>query len=70
MLESRLEDLSPRLKVCAGCGAEFRCGAGTGARAGHCWCEDMPLLTSLSGGDCMCPDCLAKAVKAASSFRG
>lgn len=46
---------------CERCGSHFSCG--TPGKSGSCWCMDMPLLPldKRSGGDCLCPTCLAEA---------
>ena len=55
---------SPALRLCAGCGREFQCGAA----AGSCWCEgaEVPLATSqrlrVEFSDCLCASCLAAEV--------
>lgn len=49
-------------KCCAQCGQHFTCGSG--GKQGGCWCQDLPNLLPLtdSKGDCLCPDCLTKAL--------
>ncbi len=52
-------------KTCARCGARFGCGR----NAASCWCQALPALPAAalrSDTDCLCPDCLAQAVAAAS----
>jgi hypothetical protein len=55
---------SPALRLCAGCGREFQCGAA----AGSCWCEgvEVPLETSqrlrVEFNDCLCANCLTAEV--------
>lgn len=46
-------------KNCPECGQTFEC------KMGGCWCSDLPLLPrgSLPASDCLCPECLSKAVK-------
>jgi iron complex transport system substrate-binding protein len=48
-----------RVKVCPECGQTFECSLG------GCWCGNFPPLTpsTAAGADCLCPACLAKAVK-------
>jgi len=56
-------------KNCSQCGAEFRCGATGEALAGtadfSCWCTEVPNVPPVAGGekDCLCPECLAAAVR-------
>lgn len=52
-------DGSPaRVKTCPQCGQIFAC------RMGGCWCNDLPPLRSaVPDSDCLCPACLAHAVK-------
>lgn len=54
--------IQPRQKRCSRCNASFSCGP-AGAR-GHCWCEDLPhvSLAAAADQDCLCPECLAKAI--------
>jgi iron complex transport system substrate-binding protein len=48
-----------RMKSCPRCGESFEC------RMGGCWCEDLPVLplAGIPESDCLCPVCLAKAVR-------
>ena len=52
-------DGSPaRMKTCPQCGQIFEC------KMGGCWCNDLPPLRSaVPDSDCLCPVCLANAVK-------
>ncbi len=49
-----------RMKTCPECGNAFEC------KMGGCWCNDLPPLkpSTAPGADCLCPTCLASAVKA------
>lgn len=41
--------------VCPRCGSSFGCGA----RAGRCWCQELPALPDPNpAGGCYCPACL------------
>ena len=52
---------SSRSKRCPECGAIFPCGPESG-KAG-CWCGDLPPLSPPTPNrDCLCPECLAKAI--------
>lgn len=48
-----------RIKTCPECGQAFEC------KMGGCWCDDLPPLkpSTAPGADCLCPACLAHAVK-------
>jgi iron complex transport system substrate-binding protein len=48
-----------RIKTCPECSQTFEC------KMGGCWCDDLPPLqpSTAPGADCMCPACLAHAVK-------
>jgi iron complex transport system substrate-binding protein len=48
-----------RMKTCPDCGQTFEC------RMGDCWCDKLPVLplAGVPGSDCMCPVCLASALK-------
>jgi iron complex transport system substrate-binding protein len=50
---------SVRIKTCPECGQTFEC------KMGGCWCDDLPPLkpSTAPGADCLCPVCLAHAVK-------
>lgn len=51
---------------CPECGAPVRCGVAEGK--GHCWCfNEPPVLVARSGDQCLCRDCLRKAIAAANS---
>ena len=58
---------APGGKRCSRCGAGFRCGRESGEQA--CWCAALPNVLSVPdnavGGDCLCPDCLGRAIDAA-----
>jgi hypothetical protein len=57
---NRQETSQPsRRLACSGCGTEFTCGL-----SGQCWCaeENARLPMPTDGGDCLCRDCLRKAV--------
>ena len=48
--------------ACARCGAAFTCGAESGAP--KCWCVAQPRLQNLLAYQtCLCPACLAAALK-------
>jgi hypothetical protein len=49
-------------KNCSSCGASFGCGANSAE--GNCWCYDLPpvSLVAAADQDCLCPDCLARAI--------
>jgi prepilin-type N-terminal cleavage/methylation domain-containing protein/prepilin-type processing-associated H-X9-DG protein len=50
----------PQTKKCPRCGARFGCCAPS-----RCWCEDLPPLGAINAeSDCLCPECLGKAVAA------
>lgn len=53
-----------RMKSCPECGQTFEC------RMGGCWCDGLPALTrgSIRESDCLCPACLANAVKASAAL--
>ena len=44
-----------RRLVCSECGCEFGCDL-----SGDCWCMDEPVVLPMpmTGGDCLCRDCL------------
>jgi iron complex transport system substrate-binding protein len=48
-----------QMKVCPECGQTFEC------KAGGCWCTDLPHLPrgTVPASDCLCPVCLANAVR-------
>ncbi|HEX4757484.1 MAG TPA: ABC transporter substrate-binding protein [Terracidiphilus sp.] len=53
-----------RMKTCPECGEAFEC------KMGDCWCDKFPVLP-LAGppnSDCMCPECLANALKVSSAL--
>ncbi|MBI3415790.1 MAG: cysteine-rich CWC family protein [Verrucomicrobia bacterium] len=56
-----------RITHCPGCATEFLCADGAGGR--DCWCISLPPLSALTfpDHDCLCPQCLAKAIAAKSS---
>jgi hypothetical protein len=48
-------------KVCAECGEGFTCGFAAGD--GSCWCFEKPRVLPMdSGGDCLCLNCLDRAI--------
>lgn len=48
-------------RSCPACGAVFECGADD---TGRCWCNDYPPVPSPEPTlDCLCPVCLAKALR-------
>ena len=51
-----------RIRACAVCQGAFACCAETPER--QCWCESLPHITppGPSGDQCLCPDCLSKAI--------
>jgi hypothetical protein len=51
-------------KECPECGQSFECGSD------ECWCSEMPHLPrgTLPASDCLCPVCLANAVKLAATL--
>jgi iron complex transport system substrate-binding protein len=53
------------IKVCPECGQSFEC------KSGGCWCSDLPPLPrgTLPASDCLCPACLANAVKLNATLR-
>ena len=58
-----IKQVGERTKQCSECGASFTCGAQTGND--KCWCDDFPPLSPVSPNrDCLCPQCLAKAIAA------
>jgi hypothetical protein len=61
-MTNRLENQPSRRLACSGCGTEFICD-----RSETCWCaeEDFRLPMPADGGECLCPDCLRKAARAA-----
>ena len=58
---------SVKEKNCSSCGEGFTCG--TEVREERCWCEHLPHLplAAIEGRDCLCPQCLSDAIKAAFS---
>jgi iron complex transport system substrate-binding protein len=52
-----------RIKTCPECGDAFEC------KMGGCWCNSLPPLkpSSAPGADCLCPACLANAVRVTTS---
>jgi len=50
-------------KRCPQCGVGFSCGALTASQT--CWCHQLPRVMPLKTphGDCLCPDCLRKAIQ-------
>ncbi|WP_087048022.1 cysteine-rich CWC family protein [Caballeronia ptereochthonis] len=53
-------------RVCAQCGAPFRCGMLAGDAA--CWCATLPALPLdrlRPGVSCLCPACLAREIERA-----
>jgi iron complex transport system substrate-binding protein len=53
------------MKKCPECGQAFEC------KSGGCWCSDLPALPrgTLPASDCLCPACLANAVKLNATLR-
>ncbi len=51
-----------RQKSCSNCGVNFRCGPVAGQKS--CWCEALPAVSLVAGGDqdCLCPECLSEAI--------
>lgn len=53
-------------KTCTVCGATFKCGEGSAAPRGGCWCGDLPRVMPVCfGADCVCQSCLARTIAAA-----
>jgi hypothetical protein len=54
-----------RMKVCPECGQTFEC------KAGGCWCTDLPHLPrgTVPASDCLCPVCLANAVRLSATLQ-
>lgn len=53
------------MKTCQMCGRIFECGSAAGKPS--CWCAELPMImpVPIDGvTDCLCPDCLADAVRA------
>lgn len=52
-------------KKCPECGQSFEC------KTGGCWCSDLPHLPrgTIPASDCLCPACLANAVKLNATLR-
>ena len=49
------------MKNCSKCGSRFDCGVESSK---PCWCMDYPsVLVPEEGADCLCPDCLSKAIQ-------
>ncbi|MGR8922031.1 MAG: cysteine-rich CWC family protein [Gammaproteobacteria bacterium] len=51
----------PVAKRCRDCGRSFGCGRDDPS----CWCSELPPLPAAAldpNGDCLCPDCLERAV--------
>ncbi|HMJ89044.1 MAG TPA: cysteine-rich CWC family protein, partial [Candidatus Acidoferrum sp.] len=54
---------TPAPKVCPRCDARFDCHADTAAT--RCWCMELPRLRDVDAGcDCLCPECLRRAIGA------
>jgi prepilin-type N-terminal cleavage/methylation domain-containing protein/prepilin-type processing-associated H-X9-DG protein len=50
----------PEQKICPRCGTRFGCGA-----PNRCWCAELPALADVNAAsDCLCPDCLGRALAA------
>lgn len=51
-----------RPKNCSNCGVSFTCGSAAGK--GSCWCEELQhvSLVAAADQDCLCPECLSKAI--------
>ena len=54
-----------RIKVCPECGQTFDC------KMGGCWCTDLPPLPrgAIPASDCLCPVCLANALRLNATLR-
>ncbi|MBK8337327.1 MAG: hypothetical protein IPL03_12365 [Sterolibacteriaceae bacterium] len=52
-------------QCCAQCGAHFVCGMQAGLA--ECWCARLPPIVPPLGlaAGCLCPDCLAEAIRRA-----
>src|SRR5712692_5919345 len=52
-----------RPKSCSNCGVSFTCGPTVGKP--NCWCEEFPRvsLAADAGQDCLCPECLRRAIE-------
>ena len=61
--------LGRRTKTCSECGATFSCGPAPGNE--RCWCDELPPLdpNKFPGRDCLCSQCLAKAVATVADSR-
>lgn len=53
------------IKTCPDCGESFEC------KTSECWCSDLPHLPrgTIPASDCLCPVCLANAVKLNATLR-
>jgi iron complex transport system substrate-binding protein len=58
-------DPETRTKICPECSQNFEC------KTDGCWCSDLPHLPrgTISASDCLCPVCLANAVKLNATLR-
>jgi len=52
----------PKEKSCSSCGVSFTCGPAAGKS--NCWCEGLPHVSLVAGADqdCLCPECLTRAI--------
>lgn len=56
------DKLTPESKHCSACHAVLVCGASQAD--GTCWCLDYPAIMPADfQQDCLCPDCLGKAIQ-------
>ncbi|MFM7023930.1 MAG: hypothetical protein ACKOXB_13245 [Flavobacteriales bacterium] len=54
-----MDNRKERIKCCSHCNNSFSCFTK------DCWCAELPLVMPLKtdGGNCLCPDCLKKAIE-------
>jgi hypothetical protein len=62
MVQGRMDDPAGGVDRCAACGATFDCSILAGREA--CWCAALPPLALIEAGrGCLCPGCLAEALR-------
>jgi len=61
IISDPFRDQSKR-KSCSNCGVNFACGPKSGEQG--CWCETLPHVSLVASADqdCLCPECLTKAI--------